>query len=86
MIYERMKYPHEQRDWVRYADAELQALIPATIKFQHEAAAMSKFLRDLTPAQYRPVYFTLAQEANERAVKALLRVLYYQGMRAANLP
>ena len=82
MQYERMKYGHDQRAWVKMVDEKLPGMIEETIKSQQAAADNY----EVTQHYRSPVFFSLRQEASDKAVKGLLRIIFFQGMRRANLP
>lgn len=88
MIYERMKYAHDQRAWVKAADEKLPVLRATAIKMQLDAAAAFKEWSDLTWESKRR-YKTLQSfhaEIYAKSRYATVQVLYYEGMRRANLP
>lgn len=89
MNYERMKYPHDQREWVRIADASLPELREKAIKAQHAAAEAFRDWENL-PSAYRARFhgfmLDIQRERNMAAQSALNRVLYCEGMRRVNLP
>ncbi len=88
MQYERMKYGHDQREWVKTADELLPELIAKASKAQEHAAAAYAYTewaleRNIKLYSY---WFEFRRAASNEAIMLLNRVLYYQGMRNANLP
>lgn len=86
--YPRMKYASEQRDWVRVADEKLPTLIQEATNMQLHAAHMYADYQLMTLEQKLkwPWAQQMVSETYKDAHMRLLRVLYYQGMRNANLP
>lgn len=82
MIPERMKYGHDQREWVRAADEQLPALRQHAIELQ-EVARRWYQVSTTTPF---PGVFGFRHEASNEAIYALNKVLYYEAMRRINLP
>ena len=83
MQYARMKYAHDRRAWVKAADENLPVLRALAADTQHAAA---KFYEACEIAGRTDIWLTMRREASTRAIAALNRVLYYEGMRRANLP
>lgn len=88
MNYPRMKYASEQRDWVRTADKQLPEMIRQAVKAQDDAKVAYEYLEWCLNrgSTLTNIAFKARQEASENAIMLLNRVLYYQGMRNANLP
>jgi hypothetical protein len=88
MIYERMKYRHDQRAWVMVADEKLPDLIAKTRVAQLRAAEAFRDWNDLTTDSKQRYGFVqgLISEAYAEAHVLLGQVLFYEGMRRANLP
>jgi hypothetical protein len=88
MDYPRMKHPSEQRDWVRAVDERLPRVIEEACKAQDYAKAAHDYIvwcqsKGLVA---KNEMFESRREASAEAIRLLYRVLYYQGMRNANLP
>lgn len=88
MHYERMKYAHDQREWVKYADEKLPALREHTSMLQQQAAKAFADWQIINSMWKNPYSFSqrLVSECYASAHYSLLRVIYYEGMRRANLP
>lgn len=87
-MYERAQYPHDQRAWVRAADARIPELAKEAARHQQEAARMYQYIelcRDIG-LPVKNYSFYLYREASADARRALFQLLHYQGMRNANLP
>lgn len=80
-----MKYGHDQREWVRVADEKLPALREEASKAQKDAAEWFDGLSTI-PESMRQFWTASTSEAYAKAQMLLTRVLYYEGMRRANLP
>lgn len=76
-----MKYGHDQREWVRTANEKLPQLIEQAKKLQLDAAEAWRACQAMPSLGH-----TWVSEMYADARFALLRVIYYQGMRNANLP
>ena len=87
-MYERMKYGHDQRAWVKYVDHNLPDLLEEASEQQKHAAQIYAYIDDMRNKGYpiKNIWFDLREHASRQAVMLLNRVLYYQGMRRANLP
>lgn len=78
MEYERMKYAHDQRAWVKAADEKIPKLLDIASGLQQRAAenwqyqSLYPFMRDMVAADYA------------EARMYLFRAIYYNGMREAN--
>ena len=85
MIYQRMKYPSDQREWVRAADEKLPELRAMAADAQYAAQTMFDYLQMLPPERRSSVLFLQVQEIYAEAMMLLNRVLYYENMRRLNL-
>lgn len=86
--YTRMKYGHERREWVKTADEVLPHMKKEACRLQNEAAEGFEYWNTLS-LEFRarqPAIQAVLSTAYREAHSALLRVLYYEGMRRANLP
>jgi hypothetical protein len=87
MEYPRMKYSNEQRDWVRAAEEKLPGLLEEASKAQKRAAETFEAMQHIEYSiKLRIYWLDLTREAYQEAHMLLNRVLYYEGMRQANLP
>lgn len=84
--YPRLKYGADRRDWVRVVDEKLPDLIALAINKQHEAAKIYQEWSKLSAGQQSNYSFlmNISNEIYADARLILIRVIYYQGMRAAN--
>ena len=82
-----MKYGHDQREWVRAADEKLPGLIANACKAQQDAATAHAYIEHVRGTSIKlDQWLEIRRQASAEAIAALNRVLYYQGMRNANLP
>lgn len=79
-MYERSQYAYDRREWVKRADALLPGLREEAAARQRSAAGLFASLQQL----HYPWLQEMVSEEYGGALRALSRVLYYEGMRRAN--
>lgn len=80
-VYERMKYGHDRRAWVKAADEQVPEMLGLAAEAQQLAARCFASYQVL-PSDYMR---NAVAETYRDARMFLFRAIYYQGMRRANL-
>lgn len=84
--YERMKYAHERRDWVKMVDEKLPVMEAEASKLQKDATALFESYQSMKELGYQRIDYLsdMLTDCYAEAHRQLLRCIYYRGMREAN--
>lgn len=79
-----MKYPHDQREWVKAADENVPKYLAEASRLQNEAASAFVDWQEMPATCKLPYLQQHIAGIYAEARMYLFRALYYSGMREAN--